>query len=179
MDALGRDGLRVDNDHDVQSGPQWECARINNSPDLALQSITHDGALQPSSGPQPNARDLVDVASGANREPRASCPASPSVHGVEDPGALQAGMSCRRPFRRRRWSVLRPPRERMRRRKPCVRARFRRDTFRRCFFIPGFSVGIIRLPCGGIKGYQFRFVKFMEKPCRCGGEAATMPDPSR
>lgn len=179
MDVLGRDGLRVDNDHDVQSGRQRKPGRIDNGPDLPLESIPHDSAFKPSSRSESDTRHPVDVRNGADRQPRASCPASPSVHGVEGPGALQAGMSCRRPFRRRRWSVLRPPRERMRRRKPCVRARFRRDTFRRCFFIPGFSVGIIRLPCGGIKGYQFRFVKFMEKPCRCWGKAATMFDPSR
>ena len=44
-------------------------------------------------------------------------------------------MSCQRPFRLRRLSVRRPPDDRMRLRKPCVRARLRLDLFLRCFFI--------------------------------------------
>ena len=57
---------------------------------------------------------------------------------VPGPGD-QAGMSCQRPFRRRRLSVFRPPLVCIRWRNPCVFFRLRFDLLRRCFFMAGSS----------------------------------------
>ena len=47
-------------------------------------------------------------------------------------------MSCQRPFRRRRFSVFRPPLDLMRWMNPCVCFRLRFDLFVRCFFIVAY-----------------------------------------
>lgn len=102
--------------------------------ELSFQPVSLHGARKPAPRAQSHPCLLLTVRQRANRQRRAARPPPSSVHGVERAGQLQAGMSCQRPLRRRRLSVLRPPRELIRWRNPCVRLRLRFDLLRRCFF---------------------------------------------
>ena len=140
------------NHHDqIQTSFQGKCACVDNRSQLPFEAVANDRPFQASSGSKADARGGLVVCQHPNGEQRSVYPTSPSVDVAECLGELQpcrgrtgaldepdspyAGMSCRRPFRRRRLSALRPPRELMRRRNPCTRFRLRFDVLRKVFFI--------------------------------------------
>ena len=131
----------MDHHHEVESVPKPGFLYRDDGPELSLEPIAHHRAPQAATGSQPDPNLVLGVWVRADGQGHSARPSSPSVDRVEDLGVLegdnQTGMSCQRPFRRRRLSTLRPPRVLMRWRNPCVRARLRFERLVRCFFIAG------------------------------------------
>ena len=135
-------------DHDVDPGVPGNLAGSDQAAQLAFQPVPDDRASHAAPGPEPKPADGLVVGDRPHGEMDALCPAPAPVDRAEDLGQLQpgnrgggtsvsrqAGISCQRPFRRRRLSVRRPPRVLIRRRKPWTRDRLRFDLFVRCFFM--------------------------------------------
>ena len=106
---------------------------------LPLQPVAPHGVSNPPWGAQ--AEPTLGKPGGQNTDGEAGAlgPAPPTRHVTERGGALKwldQGMSCQRPFCRRRAKTARPPRVLMRLRKPWTRRRLRLDVVLRCFFIP-------------------------------------------
>ena len=147
VSRVGRKRCRVNDDHRVKSASQGEVLCIDDRSELAFQPVPDHRAFESAPGPQSHPRSPLAVRQHTNRQGGPSGPSASSVDRAERFGELkprwngrrlggnaQAGMSCQRPFRRRRLSVLRPPRVLIRWRNPCVRLRLRFDLLRRCFF---------------------------------------------
>ena len=125
----------MNDDDEIQPVPELKPVRRQDRPELPLEPIAPRRPFQSAARAQPHADPVPIVGQRADRQRQPPGPPSPSIDRGECLGPLQAGMSCQRPFRRRRLSVLRPPSDRMRWRNPCVLARLRLDLFVRCFFI--------------------------------------------
>ena len=148
----------MNHDYHVQAHPQGKRLVENQVAELPFQPVPYHSPLQPSTGPEPHARHGLLVGERADGELQPLRPVSSTGHGTKGvrtlerdelggSGVRQAGMSCQRPFCRRRLSVRLPPRVLMRWRNPCVLFRLRFERFVRCFFI----VAIIRLGRGKAK----------------------------
>ena len=141
----------MQDDYDVESWSQREAFREDDGSELALEPVALHGPLEPAARPDPHTSPYLIRPKRADGNQAASRPPSPSVYGPErlrecerrrgwyGVGALarcaQAGISCQRPFCRRRLSVLRPARVLIRWRNPWTRFRFKFDLFLRCFFM--------------------------------------------
>ena len=145
----------MNDDNQINPCPERSCVGTEDRPELPFQAISHDSALEASPRPQADPGLPLVVRERSDGERRPFCPRPSSIDGVNgvcpfqagrvggrrgDGGASQEGISCQRPFRRRRLSTLPPPLELIRLRNPCVLARFKFDLLRRCFFIIADSI---------------------------------------
>ena len=146
--------LGVNDDDHIQSGSQRESLIEDQIADLPFEPVADHGPFHAAASPKPNPRNVLAIRQHTDGKLHAFGPSSSSIHGLKGVRALegdepgiprlcQAGMSCQRPFRRRRLSVRLPPRVLIRLRKPCVLFRFRFDLFVRCFFIARASLYVV------------------------------------
>jgi len=141
----------MDHDNKIEAWFQGKLTGVNNRPQLAFEPVANNRSFQPPTRAKPYTTFGLPIRHNPEGQRRTVYPASSSVDVAEGFSELKpcrgrsglfdranppyAGMSCHRPLRRRRPSVLRPPRELMRLRKPCVRFLLRFDLFRSVFFI--------------------------------------------